>query len=721
MSAPATVEQFLDLAGKSGLLDPPRARAYLRRLREGGASPAAPRALADALVRDGLLTRFQVEQLLLGKWRNFVLSGKYRVLGPLGAGGMGAVFLCEHVVMRRRVAVKVLPGARAGDPAHVERFHREARAAARLRHPNIVLAHDVDRDGNVHFLVMEYVDGNTFHRIIKARGPMSPLRAAHYVRQAALGLQHAHEAGLVHRDVKPSNLLLDRSGTVKVLDLGLARFFSDEPDDLSRRHGDSPVGTMDYMAPEQAVNSHAVDIRADVYGLGATFYYLLAGHGPFRGGTAAEKMLWHQLRKPQPIREARPDVPEGLADIIDRMMAKAPEDRYQTPGEVAEALAPWAQTPIPPPPPEEMPPPSLAGPGSSHGEGAPHLADALSPQPLTPTPVSTREGLSGPAGARPSTSPTAVMAEARPKADASPRPDARPALAAPRPAAGKRRWRWAAVAAVALLVVGGAGGFAAYKMRGASRPPEGPPAPAPAAAKPRLRLLVPAYIYPTGEGLAEWYRLIDSAGAAGTVIIANPASGPGPKADPNYEKVIERARDKKVVVLGYVSTKYGTRPLRLVKDEVDRWLRFYPGVQGIFFDEQASAADQAIYYAALYEYVRKDRGLSLSVGNPGALCAEEYLSRPAADVACLVETNKDLSAYRRPPWATRYPAERFAALLSKIETAERMQQALREMKAAHIGYCYVTDGKGDNPWGRLPTYWDQEVKAVQQMNEGGAP
>jgi hypothetical protein len=237
------------------------------------------------------------------------------------------------------------------------------------------------------------------------------------------------------------------------------------------------------------------------------------------------------------------------------------------------------------------------------------------------------------------------------------------------------------------------------------------------ATAPRLRLLVPAYIYPAGEGLAEWYRLIESAGAAGTVVIANPSSGPGNKVDPNYSKVIERARSKGAVVLGYVSTKYGARPLRMVKAEVDRWVSLYPGVQGIFFDEQASAADQVLYYAALYEYVRKDRGLSLAVGNPGALCAEEYLSRPAADVACLVETNKDLSAYRRPAWATHYPADRFAALLSKVETAEQMQQALREMKAAHIGYCYVTDGKGENPWGRLPSYWDQEVKAVQQMNE----
>ncbi|HZY84319.1 MAG TPA: spherulation-specific family 4 protein [Gemmataceae bacterium] len=721
MSAPSTLDQFLDLAGKSGLLDPQGLRTYLQRLRGGGGAPAAPRALADALVRDGLLTRFQVEQLLLGKWRNFVLSGKYKVLGPLGAGGMGAVFLCEHKVMRRRVAVKVLPASRADDPAHVERFHRESRAVARLRHPNIVTAHDVDRDANVHFLVLEYVDGNTFHRIVKARGPMAPLRAAHYVRQAALGLQHAHEAGLVHRDVKPSNLLLDRTGTVKVLDLGLARFFHDEPDDLSRRHADSPVGTMDYMAPEQALDSHAVDIRADIYGLGATFYYLLAGHGPFQEGTTAQKLLWHQVRPPRPVREVRPEVPEGVAAVIERMMAKAPEDRYQTPAEVAEALAPWTQMPIPPPPPEEMPPPALAGRGAGPAEEAPGLPVSLYPPAPTPTPASTKEGAADfPSAAQPSATPTAVMATKSATTRPAP-PGAARAVSRP-PSAGKARRRWAGAALVALVVLAGAAGVAAYKMRGADGTPGpgGPPAPGPVAA-PRLRLLVPAYFYPAGEGLAEWFRLIESAGPAGTVVIANTSSGPGDKVDPNYAKVLERARQKKVVVLGYVSTKYGKRPLAEVKDDVDRWARFYPGTQGIFFDEQASDADQVLYYAALYEYVRKDRGLALVVSNPGAVCTEEYLARPTADVACLFETTKELNAYRHPAWASRYPPNRFAALACKVEGVERMKQALNDAVAKKIGYCYVTDGRGDNPWGRLPRYWDDEVAAVRQLNAANAP
>src|SRR5262249_43537801 len=159
----------------------------------------------------------------------------------------------------------------------------------------------------------------------------------------------------VHRDIKPSNLLLDRQGTVKILDLGLARFFLDESDDLSRRHAEGPLGTTDYMAPEQARDSHAADTRADIYSLGVTFYFLLTGHAPFEGGTALQKMIWHQMGTPRPVCELRPEVAEGLGAILDRMLAKDPAQRYQTPAELAQALAPWTQAPIPPPPPEEMP------------------------------------------------------------------------------------------------------------------------------------------------------------------------------------------------------------------------------------------------------------------------------------------------------------------------------------------------------------------------------
>ncbi len=356
MALPSTADDFVEIVLKSGVLDRDVLDPYLRRMRSAGGLPDGPKKLGAAMVRDGLLTPFQVRQFRQGKWRGFWINGKYKLLDHLGAGGMGNVFLCEHRSMRRRVAIKVLPVAHAKDPAAVERFYREARAAAALDHPNIVRAHDVDHDGRYHFLVLEYVEGASFQEIVKRGGPMDVGRAAHYVRQAALGLHHAHLAGVVHRDVKPANLLLDRQGVVKILDMGLARFFDDRDDDLTRMEDRRQIlGTADYLAPEQAINSHTVDIRADVYGLGATFYFLLAGRPPFAEGTVAQKLISRQMHEPTPIRELRQDAPEGLAEVVAKMMAKDVAARCQTPAEVYEALAPWTQTPIPPPPQEEMP------------------------------------------------------------------------------------------------------------------------------------------------------------------------------------------------------------------------------------------------------------------------------------------------------------------------------------------------------------------------------
>src|SRR5262249_3190760 len=185
----------------------------------------------------------------------------------------------------------------------VERFYLEARAIAALDHPNIVRAHDVDNDGKLHFIVLEYVDGNNLHDIVRKHGPLSPLRAAHYIQQAAAGLQHAHEAGLVHRDIKPGNLLLDRSGTVKLLDMGLARFFHEELDArLKNQEVGNTLGTAEYVAPEQ-VDYSLVDIRADIYSLGASFYYCLTGVSPFpQAKTLQEKLTFQQVRRPKPVR-----------------------------------------------------------------------------------------------------------------------------------------------------------------------------------------------------------------------------------------------------------------------------------------------------------------------------------------------------------------------------------------------------------------------------------
>jgi hypothetical protein len=235
--------------------------------------------------------------------------------------------------------------------------------------------------------------------------------------------------------------------------------------------------------------------------------------------------------------------------------------------------------------------------------------------------------------------------------------------------------------------------------------------------EPRLRLLVPAYFYPAGEGLKHWDRLLAAAAQVPIVAIVNPASGPGEKADPAYTKLLDRAkRQAGLTLVGYVSTAYGKRPAATVKADVDRWLSLYPQIQGIFFDEQASAAGEVDYYASLYTYVRQQRRLRLVVSNPGTVCAEVYLSRPAADVVCLFESAEGFGNFRPPAWTAGYKMSRFAALAYKVGTAGQMRKYLGEGVDRGLGYLFVTDAAGSNPWERLPAYWDDEVAAVQAVN-----
>jgi eukaryotic-like serine/threonine-protein kinase len=355
MASPTNTEELLEIVRKSGVVEEERLQAFLKTLQDSGTTITQPIPFAQRMIREGLITTFQAKQLLSGKWRRFKISGKYKLLELLGAGGMGAVYLCEHIHMKRLVALKVLPADKLKDPSAVERFYREGRASAALDHPNIVRAHDIDQDENLHFLVMEYVDGSSLQDIVAKNGPMDYTRAAHYVRQAAEGLHHAGEAGLVHRDIKPGNLLLDRTGTVKILDMGLARFFGAVKDSVTEKYDERCIlGTADYLSPEQAVQSN-VDIRADIYSLGATFYFLLTGRAPFEEGSVNQKLIWHQLKQPTPVTEFRQDVPAELIAVIDKMMAKSPDQRYQTPLEVVEALEPWTMALIDPPPEAEMP------------------------------------------------------------------------------------------------------------------------------------------------------------------------------------------------------------------------------------------------------------------------------------------------------------------------------------------------------------------------------
>ena len=337
MPAPATTPELIDRIRKSGLVPIAELQGYV-----AGAQPAPnPARLLDGLVDAHLLTRFQADRLGAGKYKGFVL-GSYTILDRLGAGGMGQVFLAEHAAMRRFVALKVLPGNVYEDDIARERFFREARAAATLDHPNIVRVFDMNREGKLLYLVMEYVEGASLQTIIEKDGKRSIAAAASYAHQMALGLQHAHERGLVHRDIKPGNTLVDRAGVARLLDLGLVRSESDGDSKLtSNIGGRSILGTVDYLAPEQALDSSNVDIRADIYSLGATLYFLLAGHPVFPEGRAGQKLMWQQWRDPTPIDSVRPEVPATLAAIVHRALAKKREDRFQTPAELADALAPW--------------------------------------------------------------------------------------------------------------------------------------------------------------------------------------------------------------------------------------------------------------------------------------------------------------------------------------------------------------------------------------------
>jgi serine/threonine protein kinase len=267
--------------------------------------------------------------------------GPYEVLGLLGKGGMGAVYKARHTELGKLVAIKVLPVERV-DEANIARFKKEVRALGKLDHPNIVVAFDAGESGGVHFLVTELVDGTDLARVVERRGRLSVADACEVVRQAAVGLQHAFERGLVHRDVKPNNLMLARDGRVRLLDLGLARVAGEATVDALTAQG-MVVGSADYLAPEQWENPHAADTRADIYGLGCTLFHLLAGRPPFGQShrTLPSKMQAHLDVPPPPVGQFCPDVPDGLVAVLGRMLAKAPSDRYAAPAEVAAALRPF--------------------------------------------------------------------------------------------------------------------------------------------------------------------------------------------------------------------------------------------------------------------------------------------------------------------------------------------------------------------------------------------
>ncbi|MBI3411884.1 MAG: serine/threonine protein kinase [Planctomycetes bacterium] len=287
----------------------------------GNTGFADARALGRALVDRNWLTPYQANQILQGRGEDLVL-GPYRLLDRLGEGGMGQVFKAFHVGMDRIVG-----------------FYREVRAVAKLSHPNIVIAFDVSQIGETHFLVMEYVEGIDLAKLVQQSGPLPVAKACDYIRQAALGLQHAHEKGLVHRDIKPGNLIVTRPHpeeppVIKILDFGLARIDSESTNGHRLTQLGNIVGTVDYVAPEQADNALTADIRADIYSLGGSLFYLLTGNPPFPYDDAVEKISARLMGEAPPVRKSRPDVPAALEQVLAKMLARNPANRLQIPAEV---------------------------------------------------------------------------------------------------------------------------------------------------------------------------------------------------------------------------------------------------------------------------------------------------------------------------------------------------------------------------------------------------
>jgi eukaryotic-like serine/threonine-protein kinase len=332
-------------------------RELLSRIRDS-------RGLAKELLQRGWLTVYQVNQLFQGNGRDLVL-GAYRILDVLGEGGVAQVFRAWSTRDKCLVALKVVRKEFLSNAEAVRQFVQEAKTIASLSHANIVRTMEADQINGVHFLAMEFIEGLDLNKLVRLSGPLPIPQACDYVRQAALGLQHAHERCLIHRDIKPANLFLltpkgalDQTplpgtgeakkiaplgGTIKILDWGLADMRmpmatgQQEPANTLQR--EETIGTADYLAPEQAMDATKVDIRADIYSLGCAFYYLLTGQPPFAGGSLLQKLLKHRETPAKPLAHMRPEAPAGLQPILDKMMAKKADDRYRSPASLAAALA----------------------------------------------------------------------------------------------------------------------------------------------------------------------------------------------------------------------------------------------------------------------------------------------------------------------------------------------------------------------------------------------
>src|SRR4051812_46213503 len=331
--------RFWQVAFQSGLIDAEGLQACVDAIPpEKRVADQLDRRLARKVVQQGRLTLWQVQQLLAGRSSGFKIN-RYTLIDMLGQGGMGRVYLARDTRLNRNVALKILSPERMNNPRAIARFQREARVGAQLQHENLVRIYDEGESNGKCYLVMEFIEGKNIGAIIAEGGPIPPPTAARLARQVALGLEHAQQKGLIHRDVNPYNILVTRDGIAKLTDLGLA-IDQNEQGQVTREG--ATVGTFDYVSPEQARHSHSVDTRSDIYSLGCTLYHMLTGQVPFPSPSLPEKLFGHQAVDPASPSAVAPEVPEGLSEVVRTMMRKSPGDRYATPLTVALALEPFA-------------------------------------------------------------------------------------------------------------------------------------------------------------------------------------------------------------------------------------------------------------------------------------------------------------------------------------------------------------------------------------------
>jgi serine/threonine protein kinase len=329
-------EQFLNQVVASELLAQEDVSAFLSAFPDDR-RPKDGEQFARELVRQKKLTKYQAEQIYSGKGKTLIL-GNYVVLDKLGQGGMGVVLKAEHKRLKRLVALKVMSSDVVKTPDALKRFHREVEAAAKLRHTNVVATDDADEAKGTHFLVMEYVEGSDLSVLVKKNGPLSVSQTVRCILQAARGLEYAHKQGVVHRDIKPANLLLDMSGTVKILDMGLARIEGDTGSQAELTSTGAVMGTVDYMAPEQALSTKHADARSDIYSLGISLWYLLAGRCAYEGDSLMAKLLAHRDAPIPSLCSLDSEIPQTLDQVFRKMVAKQSKDRYQTMTEVIREL-----------------------------------------------------------------------------------------------------------------------------------------------------------------------------------------------------------------------------------------------------------------------------------------------------------------------------------------------------------------------------------------------